>query len=551
MVNEANQYLEGLSRGEFIPSTYQPDLPRWAAMADQTARVCDQLLEQISPRAALTPTWVGLPDDLLATTGDYGGFNRLRWVLAANATGRRTDIDLLQNYLRRAGRWWGARVVLDRHQEISSDALLSIDGTPGREFLHRTSSQVIRFHWAAERIALEIGRQVEADPQFATYLPDFTEHNVRGCIDSAWYYTRLLDGPPIPLDYPGMSLAQHMSIEAGAGKLKFSEAAVSTRMDASPWVRYSEGLVPIATASVFMAIDRALLAAVDDHLGAAGVRLNKITKGELFERVAQECISQSLAFGGRTLPRECSVTVGNASYDVDVNIANSDTVEIIGEVKAKEPTNRIGTAAAGNFQEQIGEVHEQLSLRLNALADGIALIDGYGARHHGSPDTLGLGIVLHPYSASLGDPDMMDVLEPEHRHWRIATAELHSWILVLSAMETLHELRGYLRFRQDLIDLQVRFSEECDPALVFLEGNGDHLLRLLRTSRDKCPPDRKFAPILNGAQLDTELAISLPPPTDSLQWRTTFCTVTHSVSLPFHLNGDGDGTTGMDVARQP
>jgi hypothetical protein len=236
MVNDNIHYLEGLARGEFLTVERQLDVSRWTVLAEQTAKVCNELLRQLSPDVALTPTWLQLPDDLLAMVGDYGSLNRFRWVLAAIATGHHTDIDLLANYLRRAGRWWGARTVLDRYKDHGPDLLLSVDGAPGREFLHRTSSQVIRFHWAAEMIALEIGRQVEADPQFATHLKDFTERNVRGCIDTARYYSQLLDGPPIPLYAPGMALAKHMSIWAGEEKMTFTQAATSIKLEARPWV---------------------------------------------------------------------------------------------------------------------------------------------------------------------------------------------------------------------------------------------------------------------------------------------------------------------------
>lgn len=542
-VRDNADYFKGLARGEFLEFEQRVDLPRLQALADQTAKLCDELLHRLSPKAALTPSWIRLPDELLAAVDNYGAMNRFRWVLAATATGDSTDSELLKNYVRRCALWWGATVMIDRHKPLEPDLSLAITGAPGREFLTRTTSQVIRFRWAAEMIALEIGRQIQADPQFGNHLTDFTENNVRDCIESALYYTNMLDGPPLPPYAPGMNLADHMAVKAGEVKLSFTQAATSMTLETHPWIKYDDGYAPIALTNVLMAMDRSLLAAANLGLIQAkknGAKINtgKINKGELFERVAQQCISRSLAFGGRTLPRECSIKIGNSKDDIDVNIANTNLVQIIGEVKSMEASPKTRDIA-NNFSGQIGDVHRQLTKRLHAMDNGTALLDGTDTLHHGDHNTIGLGIVLHPYGVSLGDPAMMDILEPEHRHWRIATAELHSWILVLTAFETLEELHQYLHFRHDMIELGVRFSEECDPALAFLEGQADRLMHLFSTGKDLCPPDRPYKPILNGTQVDTDVAMNAPAPTNWRQWRNMFSAYTYSVELPYQFNDDG------------
>lgn len=542
-VHDTNEYLKGIARGEFLTFEPRVDVPRFEALAAQTAKLCDEMLRQLSPRAALTPSWIQLPDELRAAVDNYGAMNRFRWVLAATATGTSTDVDLLKNYVRRCARWWAAIVMIHRHRPLDPDLSVAITGAPGREFMTRTTSQVIRFHWAAEMIALELGRQIQADPQFGDHLTDFTEDNVRGCIESALYYTNMLDGPPLPPYAPGMPLADHMAVEHGSVKLSFTQAATSKTLETHPWVKYDDGYAPIALLNVLMAMDRSLLAAADFALfkaKQAGAKINtgKINKGELFERVAQQCISRSLAFGGRTLPRECTIKIDLSNDDVDVNIANTDIVQIIGEVKAMEPSPKTGDIAE-NFALQIGDVHRQLTKRLHAMDNGTPLIDGTDTRHHGDHNTVGLGIVLHPYGVSLGDPAMLDILEPQHRHWRIAVAELHSWILVLAAFESIEELRDYLRFRHDMIEIGCHFSEECDPALAFLEGQGDRLLHQFRAGKDRCPPDRPYKPVLNGIQVDTAVAMNMPTPTSWRQWRHMFSAYTYSVELPFQFNEDG------------
>lgn len=537
---DTNDYLQGLARGEFLDIGFQLNVERWQALADESAHQCDSLLKQLSPNAALNPVWTQLPDELLAVVDNYGAMNRFRWVLAATATGHSTDMEVLESYIQRVGCYWGAITMVERGRNPQSEAQISIDGAPNREFMHRTSSQVIRFHWAAEMIALEICRQIQADPQFATHLADFTEENARACLQAAFYYAGVPGSPLVPPEAPGMALAKRVSVEAGKVKLPFAQATVSTRLEACPWVLYPNGLAPMATTSALMAMDRSLLAAVDKHLHIAGVRSNKITKGELFERVSQQCISQSLAFGGHTYPRDCSVRIGGDKQDVDVNIADpdTDTVPIIGEVKAMESSDPIGNTAP-NFADQLGVIHKQLTKRLNAFTAGIPLIDGTGAAHQGTADTLGLGIVLHPYGVSLGDPVMLNVLNSEHRQWRIATSELHSWMLILSAMSDINDLSSYLRFRHELIEIGVLFNEECDSALAYFEGAADRLLHLYRAGKERCPPSRQYKPILNGVQVDFRIALCIPRPTGWEQWRYILCAITKSTPLPFSFNEDG------------
>lgn len=532
MIKASNIYLEGLTRGQYQPRTHHIDLPRWVAMADKAARLCGHLLRELSPQAALTTSWRELPNELLNAVGGYGSLNRFRWVLATSATGDLQDIDLLQNFLRRAGRWWGATAMIHRYTDRDPNVSLAIATAPERELMQRTSSQVIRFHWAAEMIAVEICRQVQADPEFATHLTDFTEANIRSCINSAGYYLSMLDAPPIAHHAPGMGLAKHMSIRAGESRMTFLQAVSSTKLEACPWVEFDQGFVPMATTNVLMAMDRSLLTAVEIALWKANVRKEKVDKGELFERVAQQCISQSLAFGGHTLPRECKIRIASDKPDVDVNIANGDVIQIIGEVKAMESSDNLRNADK-NFHEQIGKVHEQLTERLNALTDGVPLIDATGAKHYGNADTIGLGIVLHPYGTTLGDPEMMEVVERPHRHWRVATAELHSWILILSAIETMDELRSYMRFRHDLVELGGYFTEECDAALAFLEGQSERLLREFRAGQAACPPGLTFKPMINGIYADQGLSLNAPRPTDWRQWRYLFSAATFSGPSPY------------------
>lgn len=526
-------YVRAHGRSDGAAFIERPDPQRYLDLADKAAQQCDRLLSILSPTAAIS-AWMTAPPKVLDILHEYGMLVRFRWTLGVSASGDSHDPAVLALYLRRAGRWWAATLLADRYQTYDDSVSFSVASTSVREFLNRTSAQVIRYHWASRMIAMEIGRQIESDNEFATLLPDFTSKNIERCFESATRYASLLYAPAIAIDAPGMELARHMAI--GAGTLcgqKFVTTATSIQMESRPWVIYADGLVPIATSNVLLSLDRTLLAAVDEQLRRAGRTVPaKVTKGELFERVAQQCVSRCLTtISSQEVRRPYEVKVGGRKRDVDLAIING-TVQIIGETKAMEIPSGIGSAAA-SFQTQIGQIYDQIKVRLDALDQGTPVIDGAGDTYQTDADIIGLGVVLHPYSASLADPEMLKVLDLTGEDSRIAVAELHSWVLVLSAIGSIDDLRDYLRFRAFASRTRVRFSEECDCALVYFSSERDRLIAEFQAGHDASEPHEGYHGFMIGQCISIEAAIDTTRPTNWSLWRRQFVAHAESVGNPF------------------
>ncbi|MBS9535932.1 hypothetical protein KIH27_20320, partial [Mycobacterium sp. M1] len=135
-------------------------------------------------------------------------------------------------------------------------------------------------------------------------------------------------------------------------------------------------------------------------------------------------------------------------------------------------------AAASNFEEQIGEVYQQLHARLGALDGGRPLTDGAGTEHKARRNkSLGLGVVLHPYSSSLGDPRMLTYTVGDADPARIGIADLHGWLLVLHGLDRLQDLRKYLQFREDLRAIGALSFDETDTAVAYFSPGRDAKLR--------------------------------------------------------------------------
>lgn len=217
----------------------------------------------------------------------------------------------------------------------------------------------------------------------------------------------------IPESDPATALIETIALPAGSmADRAFPELALSTEMERRPWITFAGGSAPVAIATVALSMDRALLAAVDDRLLAHRntYRASGLDKGELYERVAQECLNQATAHLAprRPLrPLTIRLSSGNAP-DIDC-VGIGRRIEFIGEVKAMAPPARPEGAAAA-FESQLTKLVDQLRKRLEAIDGGIPVLDGERRPHTGSSDTIGLGIVLHTYSASLAYPAMLQLL---------------------------------------------------------------------------------------------------------------------------------------------
>lgn len=501
----------------------RPEPGRYLELARTAGRECDRLLLILSPRAAISQ-WRTIPPATLSVLNDAGVMDRFRWVLGAKASGDSADLVHLTEYFEYAARWWAASFLADcfRHPiDDDTDLALSVDAMPGRQFLSRTTSMTIRYQWASEMITTEIARQIRADPDFAELLPDFTVTNVDRIIDAAHRYGEG-DRPITPLDDKGMALATLMAIEAkDLAAVPFEKAVLDRRFEVQPWVRFEDGLSPCAVLQVLFSMERSMINAADNKLFGNGKE--KVDKGELFERVAQQCISQTLNAGRRNIKRPYNIKLDprdKEATDIDIAIIES-TVQVVGEAKAMEVSDGLNVAS-NNFEKQIGQVYDQLTKRIAALDSGMPLIDGQQSPYRGAENVIGIGVVLHPYSSSLGDPRMLARVTGSADTARIAVADLHSWVLILSAMHGVNELRHYLTYRDQIRQLEALTLEECDFALGFFSPHRDEAL----ARNQQLYQNRDVENYRGGAGLPSAVSVQTglerKKPKDPAKWRRTF-----------------------------
>ncbi len=449
--------------------------------------------------------------------------NRLLWALAAGATGHSDDPGVINRFLVHAARWWTAQWTADSFEKFEDRIDLELGDSATREFFTRTSSSVIRYHWASRMICTEIGNQIQQDPDYGAIFPEFTAANIDRCLNLAWQNGQLTVAIT-PWTDPATEVARHIALKAGAlADRPFPEIALSAEMDKRPWIAFADGIAPIALGTVAFAMDRALLSAVDDRLLAHRDRRSApaLDKGELYERVTQACINNALAsLTGPQPPRPLTIRIpGENRPDIDC-AGIGDSVEFIGEVKAMAAPARI-TSAASAFEEQISKLISQLRKRLDAIDSNTPIFDGNRHAHTGSHETVGLGIVLNTYSGSLTTPSMLNLLPSVVVSDRIAVADLHAWVLVLSAMASYDEIRDYLRFRSQLLAMDVSVIDECDIAHAFFQPDRNQFLRRCQQTREESADSDPHL-ILPAMYIDGATASTCPRPTDPHAWRRQF-----------------------------
>lgn len=326
-----------------------------------------------------------------------------------------------------------------------------------------------------------------------------------------------------------MALAALMAVRAAElSHLRFEDAVTSRRFEMQPWIHYDDGLAPCAVSQVMFSLERSMIAAVDD--GLADTRKEKVTKGELFERVAQQCVSQSIGAGRRDIKRAIEIKLHPSEKqprDVDFAVIES-AVEVVGEAKAMEVSDP-RDAASRNFQEQIGQVYEQLTKRLSALDNGMVLTDGNKNQYRGAKNVIGIGATLHPYSSSLGDPRMLSFANEGADTTRIAVADLHSWVLILTALHDVADLRRYLQFRDQLRQIEALSVDESDTALAYINPHRTEELARCRQLYENRDVDRIFTMPVTPCAVITLTALNRKKPKDRGQWRRTFFRDCHGV----------------------
>lgn len=504
----------------------KPDPAPFLLMAGASAEKCGRLLKILSPEVAIS-TWWESQSKYAAALGHHTLLNRFLWVLAVGASGASEDSAVIDQYFLHSGRWWIASNFADTFSSHDEELSVGLQQTPGREFLSRTSSQNIRFAWVNRMICTEIGRQIEADPAFAEILPDFTVENVTRSLDIADRFgMRNVDGGsglyPTPVtDSATRFIADNLAVQAGSrSHAKFEKLAVSPDINGSPWIEFPSGVAPIALGTVRLEQDRAMLKAIDDRfLRHRNHNAHDLSKGELYERVSQECVRHSLPWLRTREPNRPAVIKLAGKKDPDIDCMISDRrIRIIGEVKAMEVSDAI-TTSSSNFEKHVTKIATQLQVRLDALDAGTPVTDADGREFIGGKDTVGIGIVLHNYCGSLTFPDMLQHIDAEVMSDRTAVAELHSWVIVLSAMASVRELRDYLRYRHRLHRLGVVATDECDITVGFLNPHhGENVIRFFKARAAGSPEVKKLF-YLNGFAVSGDVASEQPRPATPAEWK--------------------------------
>ncbi len=531
-----SRWLHSWQQGVVPNPVESPDPRPFLAVAERSAKVCERLLTVLSPKAAVSAWWPA-NSDARHLLSQHTLLNRFLWVLAVGASGDSDDPAVLQRYFLHAGRWWTASNTADDYRVPSDGMSMAVQRAPGREFLSRTSSQVIRYNWVSRMICTEIGRQIEADDHYLAALPQFTAANIDRSMGIAVQYGRLSDGSDLVVtpwtDPVSEFIAENLAKKAGEfAKKRFVDIALSPELETRPWIAFTDGIAPIALGTIRLGMERALLKAVDDKLLQHRNRgSHQLSKGELYERVSQECLRQSFHhLIGPQPPRPMTIAIpGENNPDIDCALINR-RVQLIGEVKAMEvPANTTSVDRA--FTQQVSKVVDQLRKRLEALENGTPIVDGAGVTYTDSGHTVALGIVLHNYGASLSYPEMLQLLPTAVVDKRIAVADLHAWIIILTTMTSFQELRDYLKFRCHLLELGVTTNEECDMAVAFHNPQrGKNVIRYFR-AKLKEHPDLEKALYLPGMWISATNAADQPRPTDPGVWKREFYDAAQTVPM--------------------
>lgn len=524
------------------PPRRRPDIDPFVRCADSAEKGCIRILRMLDPANAVA-LWFEIRESVpeIDTLSNVGILESALWALGAAGGGASTDTLVMQRYFRLFGRWWAAKSAIvmfeamsleDFDEALPATTAMAFASADGREFQSRIASGFIRFRWIAREVSAALVKEIEEAPEFAALLPDFTDRNLKQLeLGIDMYGSRLL---LLSIDDGGARIAQHLSVAAGSlAGTELIDLATSNIRSERPWIRFQDALVPVALRTANLEIESGLLAAVDRILLSS--KLPAATKGELFERTAQQLILEALGHGYRGPQRPATLACGVAyerADDRDVDFAaiapNSGSVIAIGEVKAKSRSKKTRSALEA-FMAQIDEVSEQISLRLDALEKGSSLKDGHGREYTSMNPVLGLGILLHGYGGNLTDSRTMSALPNAATRELVAILDIHSWIIVLNMFDSPMELQEYLRFRFQLRELSVIAMDEADLAIAYLSGP-ERTLSFFRSTLPKSKGQESVR-TLNGCFVSAKDSIETLKPSSSEGWRATLYSVAENNTI--------------------
>ncbi|VXB44332.1 hypothetical protein [Nocardioides sp. AX2bis] len=434
---------------------------------------------------------------------------RLTWTLATTASGTIRSKELATRCYKKLGEWWAVRFILTL---ITADPQSLATTSADAEGLHRVASQQIRYAWVTRLICTSMAQEVAQNPVASQRIPELTPGAVDALLDATiGYFTT----GTLNLSQPAKALAQNFAQRAGslAGR-PLQDAIFHRDINAKPWILYPNGeLLPIATLPAALGLEHAVLQLADDRL--ASLRLPATSKGEFFERVTQLCLADALNIQPASTGRPLKVRVSPAD-EGELDGALGNPVEVIFECKARMTPNGIG-GIGGAFETDVVAAIGQVRERLDALTTGRSpIVDATGARFVRAEEVSGICVLAHPYGGSVVNPMMLDLTTAERDLVPIVAADIHTWIIVATALGSTAELRSFLKFRNRHYRWRIYATEEVDLLISFLNPNRSELTRAMSQSKVLRPDANQ---LMGGCSVPLDCSLLTPKPQPGRTWR--------------------------------
>lgn len=355
----------------------------------------------------------------------------------------------------------------------------------------RLLSQNMKFAWVSRQALIAIGDTVDDSEDFSKALPGFGRAALLEAHDAIRAFARHPDPqpflPPADAEHALHAVSMHSpSMQSGrpGSSQRPSKLLNSTDIWVKPLIQFPDGKVTVASPlHAVTGLDECILTAVDAMLPSGRGSNSQLSKGELFERVAQRALEQALP-NDDDVTRPASVYVSpRDTGDIDV-ILHHDGSSVIGEAKAKaRPQTTNG--AGGSFQDHISEVYEQLHKRLDAISQGRTLRDAEGREISTTSTCLGIGITFHTYANTMTRHEVY--VDLDHTSETTMVSDLHSWLCITYAVEDYSELADYMAFRHRFLQ-QASAIEEMDLFTFWLRNKESRIVGLRQDPLTAVPP---------------------------------------------------------------
>ncbi len=452
------------------------DYPRLLECQSMLDFECETLLNDTDSECYQALGWL-ISEPIFSQTQPSGLFNRLGWIVAARGRGCNRSVEHLRSTLKSLQSLWACQTLLSPLIGDTQESFM--EDTQMQAFLHRTTAMSIRYSWISREVCRQLAREVSAEPALQELLPYFNVSAINELFQKSYDYL-ISPNPLQSIEFKGDvdGLASMVALPQEGLANCPSELMISYDALKYPLIALRGGGYALAAPGyAAMKMEVSLLELLDRKLLGKTLLSNgkRLTKGEIFERVAQACLVRVLN-GARAFPRPANVEISKTNPgDLDA-LFGGQGVLIIGEVKA-ESENR-ALSAGSSYGEQVRKIVRQLKDRLNTIESGTKVFDAKSRWVRTPKKLLGLGVTLHDYYGNLSNKTALSIVGPATA--TMAISDLHSWIMIISSLDGPKELVKFVKYRSKLITI-VRMFEEHDVAICFLlEAEGKKIISNLR-----------------------------------------------------------------------